>query len=56
MKALTTRSQSAKDKNATRRTTGNIRPVIKVVIHRAPCYPHWIEIFHRSTSQKGVSP
>jgi hypothetical protein len=50
------RSKSSKDKDAIKTTTGNTRPVIKVVIHKAPCYPHWVEIFHRSTSQKGVSP
>jgi hypothetical protein len=56
MKPRSYHSTSLKDQHATRRTAGNIRPVIKV-IHNVPRgYPHWVEIFHRNTSPKGVTP
>lgn len=57
MKIRCNHSTSLKDQHATMRTAGNTGAVIKVVIHNVPRgYPHWVKIFHRNTSPKGVTP
>jgi hypothetical protein len=56
MKTRINRRMSVADTNVTRKAGRTTQPDIRVVIHKAPCYPHWVEVFQRSTSQKGVSP